>query len=1060
MQPIDEKAVFNVARQIDARAARSEYLRQVYGADSAALGRVEQLLHVHEQQQSFLESPAVAIQATIAQPPTENAGTQIGPFKLIEQIGEGGMGTVWMAQQSEPVKRLVALKLIKAGMDSRQVIARFEAERQALALMDHPNIARVIDGGTTSAGRPYFVMDLVRGVPITQYCDEHHLTPRQRLELLLPVCQAVQHAHQKGIIHRDLKPSNVLVALYDGRPVPKVIDFGVAKAAGQPLTEQTLVTGFGNIVGTLEYMSPEQAQVNQLDIDTRSDIYSLGVLLYELLTGSPPFSRKELEKAGMLEMLRIIREQEPSKPSTKLSTAEGLPTLAANRGTEPAKLTKLVRGELDWIVMKALEKDRSRRYETAAGFAADLQRYLSDEPVQACPPSIGYKLRKFARRYKRVVVTASAFVLLLVLGVVASTWQAVRATRAQVQARAAEEQAKVEAAINLAVTTFVQEDLLGPADIEGQPEPGLSPDRDVKVRTLLDRAAATVQERFAKQPLVEAAIRLTIGNAYRSLGETTKAKVQLERAVEIRSRVLGAEHEDTLAARNSLSHANLKTGDLQRQKKVEPQLREILEISERVLGSEHPITLTARHLLALWHSEQQKYAQCELLNVQTLEARRRVLGPDHLETLRTQHNLALVYLQQRKMDKAEPLLVQTLKVCRRTLGAEHPLTLSSMNSLGSAYRMQRQYAQAEAQLLEALEVSRRVLGPESTTRYLLKNLADVYLKQQQFAKAEPLIVESVHIALQQTEESRGPNAWIQLADLYAAQHRLLLVEQKKYAEAEPILRQLLDIYIVAKPWLKFQTRSLLGACWTSQQKYEPAERLLLSGYEGLRASEGAIPIADRKLLAEALERIVQLYQAWGKPEQAAQWQTKLDHEKEQQPRRADALVEFSRGQTLAKEHKYDEAKVAFGEAIRLEPAYPEAHYHLGMALAQQRRPAQAEGSFAEAARLMPEYAQAQYCLGWALQAQGKAVEAEVAYQAARKGNGLSQASFEAVRAGLGWALEKQKKWDEAAEVYRQIIKFKPKIADAYRGLGTALRAQGKLDDAVAEFRKAIEVDSK
>src|SRR5207248_5396623 len=282
----------------------------------------------------------------------------IGPYKLLEPIGEGGMGAVWMAQQTEPVKRLVALKLIKAGMDSRQVIARFEAERQALALMDHANIARVLDAGTSGAGRPYFVMDLVKGVPITRYCDVHHLTPRQRLELFLPVCQAVQHAHQKGIIHRDLKPANVMIALYDGKPVPKVIDFGVAKAAGQSLTEKTLVTGFGQVVGTPEYMSPEQAEVNPLDIDTRSDIYALGVLLYELLAGSPPFTRKELEKGGILEMLRLIREQEP----TRLSTAEGLPALAANRGTEPAKLTRLVRGELDWIVMKALEKDRGRRY--------------------------------------------------------------------------------------------------------------------------------------------------------------------------------------------------------------------------------------------------------------------------------------------------------------------------------------------------------------------------------------------------------------------------------------------------------------------------------------------------------------------------------------------------------------------------------------------------------------------------------------------------------------------------------------------------------------------------
>jgi WD40 repeat protein len=329
----------------------------------------------------------------------------------------------------------VAIKLIKAGMDSRQVIARFEAERQALALMDHANIARVLEAGTTGTGRPYFVMDLVKGVAITKYCDEHRLTPRQRLDLFVPVCQAVQHAHQKGVIHRDLKPSNVLVALYDGRPVPKVIDFGVAKAAGQSLTDKTLVTGFGNIVGTLEYMSPEQAEVNQLDIDTRSDIYSLGVLLYELLAGSPPFTRKDLEKAGMLEMLRVIREQEPSKPSTRLSTAEGLPTLAANRGTEPAKLTKLVRRELDWIVMKALEKDRRRRYETASAFAADVQHYLDDEPVAACPPSAAYRLRKFARRHRVALVTSALVAAALVLGTAVSVWQAVRATRAEGTAR-------------------------------------------------------------------------------------------------------------------------------------------------------------------------------------------------------------------------------------------------------------------------------------------------------------------------------------------------------------------------------------------------------------------------------------------------------------------------------------------------------------------------------------------------------------------------------------------------------------------------------------------------
>lgn len=416
MPPLDEQAIFEAARRLDFEA-REAFLQKVCGQRAATVARVRALLKAYEEGESFLESPAAPLIDTSAEPNTEQPGEHIGPYKLLELIGEGGMGTVWMAQQTEPLKRTVALKVIRAGMDSKAVIARFDAERQALALMDHPNIAKVLDAGAAMSGRLYFVMELIKGLPITKYCDEHHLTPRQRLELFVPVCQAIQHAHQKGVIHRDLKPSNVLVTPYDGKPVPKVIDFGVAKAAGQSLTDKTLVTGFGNIVGTLEYMSPEQAEINQLDIDTRSDIYSLGALLYELLVGSPPFSRKDLEHAGMLEMLRVIREQEPTKPSVKLSTAEGLPTLADNRGTEPAKLTKLVRGELDWIVMKALEKERGRRYETANDFAADIGCFLHGDPVLAAPPSAGYRLRKFLGRHRGPVTAAATIAVILLAGI-------------------------------------------------------------------------------------------------------------------------------------------------------------------------------------------------------------------------------------------------------------------------------------------------------------------------------------------------------------------------------------------------------------------------------------------------------------------------------------------------------------------------------------------------------------------------------------------------------------------------------------------------------------------
>jgi len=442
-EPAAEKSIFLHAAGLDAPAARAFYLDEACGADPAIRVRIEGLLAAHDRLGA--NPPPTAGLGSTATPAGDAAGAVLGGrYKLVEQIGEGGMGTVWMAQQTEPVKRLVAVKLIKAGMDSRQVIARFEAERQALALMDHPNIARVLEAGTTGAGRPYFVMDLVKGVPLTKYCDDHHLTVRQRLELFVPVCNAIQHAHQKGIIHRDLKPSNVLVALYDGKPVPKVIDFGVAKAAGQPLTEKTLVTGFGSIIGTLEYMSPEQAEINQLDVDTRSDIYALGVLLYELLSGTTPLDRKRLKESGMLEALRIIREEEAPTLSNRLAQTEELPAIAANRGLEPTMLTRLVRGELNWIVMRALEKDRNRRYETASALAQDVQRYLSDEPVQACPPSTSYRFRKFARRNKRALVTATVVTLAVVLtvaGLTASTVLTASALQSEIQAKKELEQA-------------------------------------------------------------------------------------------------------------------------------------------------------------------------------------------------------------------------------------------------------------------------------------------------------------------------------------------------------------------------------------------------------------------------------------------------------------------------------------------------------------------------------------------------------------------------------------------------------------------------------------------
>jgi serine/threonine protein kinase/tetratricopeptide (TPR) repeat protein len=453
--PIDFQRVQGVFQAVAELppAERAAALERGCDGDAELRRRVEALLQAHD---DSAELPAAEPEPTRAYVPAVEPGQVFaGRYKLREKLGEGGMGVVFVADQTAPVQRRVALKVIRAGLDTRRLLARFEQERQALALMDHPNIAKVFDAGVDPAGRPYFAMELVKGLPLTKYCDDAKLSPRQRLELFIPVCQAVQHAHQKGIIHRDLKPSNILVGLYDGRPVPKVIDFGVAKATGPRLTEQSVYTEVGSVIGTLEYMSPEQAELNNLDIDTRSDVYALGVILYELLTGAVPFSRRELEKAGLAEMLRVIKEREPPKPSTKLSNSGTLPSVAARRQMEPHKLTALLRGELDWIVMKALEKDRGRRYETANGFAMDVQRYLAGEPVLAAPASPLYRLRKLVRRHRGPVVAAGVVLVALLAGIGGTTWGLLRAVKerdakdaalkAEQQARADETKARQQA---------------------------------------------------------------------------------------------------------------------------------------------------------------------------------------------------------------------------------------------------------------------------------------------------------------------------------------------------------------------------------------------------------------------------------------------------------------------------------------------------------------------------------------------------------------------------------------------------------------------------------------
>jgi serine/threonine protein kinase/Flp pilus assembly protein TadD len=729
------------------------FLDRACGPDAELRKRVEVLLSAHEQANSLLDAPDPAHVATADEPAREMLGTMIGAYKLLEQIGEGGMGTVWMAQQTEPVKRLVAVKLIKAGMDSRQVVARFEAERQALALMDHPNIARVLDAGTTDAGRPYFVMDLVRGVPITRYCDEHHLTPRQRLELFLPVCQAVQHAHQKGIIHRDLKPSNVLVALYDGNPVPKIIDFGIAKAAGQPLTEKTLVTGFGSIIGTLEYMSPEQAEINQLDIDTRSDIYSLGILLYELLTGGTPFTKKGLEKAGMLEMLRVIREQEPSKPSTKLSTADGLPTLAANRGTEPAKLTKLVRGELDWIVMKALEKDRIRRYETANGFAMDVQRHLADEPVQACPPSAWYRFRKFARRNKASLTAACLVALALLLGMLVSTWQAIRATKA-------EKQAQVQAAKARAVSSLLQE-MLTSAHPEHHKR------ADYTVRELLDDFSERLDKQLKEQPEVEATVRLIMGSAYFRLAILNKSERHLTTALALRRQVFGEGHEQVAEVLAEYAWTLRDMGELE----------ESLARAREALAIYRQRGVRGRPLIkAMWTVQdmlgvQGKYAEAEALALEALAIAREAPDTDYPDVANIMHDLAFTKTSQEPKE-AEQLARQSLSLHLRLHGKEHLDTGWGLCALGMALQAQGRYLEAAVHLREALAIFRNNSHGHRSYNFAFDLLLAVLQAQGNEKEVEALRRQKLADTTKAVERTPGdPETWMQRGVANAELHR-------------------------------------------------------------------------------------------------------------------------------------------------------------------------------------------------------------------------------------------------------------------------------------------------
>jgi serine/threonine protein kinase len=831
--------LFIDAMQRPNAADRSAFLAAACGNDTDLREHVEGLLREHEQLGDFLESPAAGLGATPDPVRTEGPGTLIGPYKLLEQIGEGGMGLVFMAEQTLPVRRKVALKVLRPGMDTCHVVARFEAERQALALMDHSNIAKVFDAGTTAAGRPYFVMELVRGVPITEFCDQRRLTPRQRLELFVTVCQAVQHAHQEGIIHRDLKPTNVLVTLHDVIAVPKVIDFGIAKATTQRLTERTLFTQFAQMVGTPLYMSPEQAEMNSLDVDTRSDVYALGVLLHELLTGTTPFESDTLKKVGLDEMRRIIREEEPPTPSHRVNTlgAEASTTVCERRGVDGRRLRQLLRGELDWIVMKALEKDRNRRYESASALAADVQRYLTDEPVAACPPSAGYRLRKYWRRNRRVLVTAGMFAAVLVVATAVSIWQAVlaheaqrqaeadrdRAKTAEGQAKAAEGRAATEAAIAQAVNAFLQEDLIGQVT-SARPDWESGNSGLLTVKEALDRAAARIGKRFQDQPLVEAAIGMAIGNGYMSLSDFPHALRHFKRALDLREAHLGPDHPDT---------------------------------------RESMWKLAAEYMWLGRHSES------IALHQRLLETTRVVLGPDHPETRRCVHHLAEAYLWDGQLETSARLWEQLLEQRRTHEGPTHPATLNTMNDLAWTYGLMGRLEESLALFEKYFALRNTGFGRDVALQF--------YVIVCQWAGKYDQAEQALRDALKMRGQDPGSVGERGETACLLGFLALNLLLQGRYDEAEPIAREAVAMNRTEDFKYPYWV-SVWGAALLGQGKYVEAEPLLLKGYEGKKQVEIIHPL-PRRMKAEVGGWIVRLYEATDQAEKARQWREKLLEDK-------------------------------------------------------------------------------------------------------------------------------------------------------------------------------------
>jgi serine/threonine protein kinase len=744
-------------------------------------------------------------------PSTDISQEVIGNYRLIQKLGEGGMGEVYEAEQVEPIRRRVALKIIKWGMDTKQVVGRFESERQALALMNHPNIAKVFDAGATEKGRPFFAMECVKGVPITEYCDTHRLNNRQRLQLFVQVCEGVQHAHQKGIIHRDIKSSNVLVSIQDDKPVPKIIDFGVAKAVSQRLTERTVFTEIGQLIGTPEYMSPEQAEMTGLDIDTRTDVYSLGVLLYELLVGTLPFESDEIRRAGFDAIRKKIREEEPPKPSTRLTTP-GFDTDHATRSrqTDLSTLAKQLKGELDWITMKAMAKDRTQRYASTSELAADVVRYLIHEPVLAGPPSALYRLRKYVRRHKVGVAAAALIVLAMVVGITGTTIGLLKAVKAEQKAR--EEAATAQQVSDFLVELFEVSD---PSEARGN---------TITAREILDKGSERISEELTEQPKIQTRLMDTIGTVYINLGLYDQATSLLERALEIRRKTLGDEH---------------------------------LEVSDSL------------HSLGVLIYSKGDFPTAERLFREALSVRKKLLGDEHLDIASLLNDLAMAVMAQGKFEESEPMYRESLAIRRKNLGNEHADVAQSLNNLGMFLYRQKEYQEAEELFREALTMNRKLLGmehPEISTN--LNNLALVLRDSGKITEAEPVFREVLSLDRKFLGDNH-PYVAITLNNLGA-----LFVQKEDLVEAERSFNEAIDVLRKTFPedhWQIANAQGLLGGCCIKLKRYGEAEDLLLRSYSIIGQQFGE----KHRRTQALLRRIVELYKNWKKPEKAAEYQKRL-----------------------------------------------------------------------------------------------------------------------------------------------------------------------------------------